>query len=66
MSVNNPNEQVLLPAARDGDTEIALALISSGVDVNAKAGFGFTPLYIAEREGHLETASAIRDSGGIL
>ena len=55
---------ILHDAAFRGDTETALALISSGADVNARDGeYGVTPLHTAAIADHTETALALVSAG---
>ena len=54
----------LLFAARQGYTDVALALLDAGVDVNqAKGGDGTTPLLIACINGHFDLAKLLLDRG---
>ncbi len=46
-------------AAGNGKTEIALALIKAGADINARNNDGETPAQNARRLGYLEIARAI-------
>ena len=58
-------EQVnqLFWAAHFGNTEIVLALISLGVDVDVQDDEGSTPLHVATVEGHLQTAQVLVMAG---
>ena len=46
-----------------GLTEIALALISAGADVNKKNSDGQTPLMMASIEGNIEIVKALIEAG---
>ena len=49
-------------AARDGQVEIAQALITAGADVNAQNNSGYTPLHRATN-GNTEIAQALITAG---
>ena len=50
-------------AAAQGETEIAAALMDSGLDVNSLTYAEWTPLHWAAREGHTETVKLLLDRG---
>ena len=50
-------------AARDGQVEIAQALITAGADVNAQNNSGYTPLHGATNNGNTEIAQALITAG---
>lgn len=43
----------------------AALLIDRGADVNAREMTHLTPLWIAEMQGHTETAALLRERGGV-
>ena len=49
----------LVDAVRHGRTDAIAKLLASGVDVNQPTTDGLTPLFIAWREGHAQTASIL-------
>ncbi|MEM8544962.1 MAG: ankyrin repeat domain-containing protein [Cyanobacteria bacterium P01_H01_bin.119] len=53
----------LIYAARDGHTEIAIALIEAGAEVNWIDGEGVTPLILAAFKGHVEIAERLLSHG---
>ena len=54
----------LMYASAKGQKEIVELLIAEGADVNAKTGDGETPLGLAIRFKHPETADLLRKHGG--
>ena len=50
-------------AAWEGQTEKALALISTGADIHARDDVGHTPLHMAVKNGHTKTALALVSAG---
>ncbi|NEQ42911.1 MAG: ankyrin repeat domain-containing protein [Leptolyngbya sp. SIOISBB] len=50
-------------AARDGHTDIARVLITTGADVNWIDGEGVTPLILAAFKGHVELAALLLNHG---
>ena len=50
-------------AASEGHTDVVIALIAAGADVNAQNERGYTPLHWAADRGHTETVRALIDSG---
>ena len=53
-----------MAAAAVGQTGIAKELLSAGANVNARNNSGRTALSLAMKEGHAETANALRSAGG--
>ena len=55
----------LLHAAREGHTDVALALLEGGADVNqVSAGDGTSPMLLATINGHFDLALLLLDQGG--
>jgi ankyrin repeat protein len=59
-------ENALLLAAAEGRAGAVLSFLTQGVDVNAADRRGFSPLMLAVRGGHLETARALLEGGADL
>jgi|TARA_R110000787_G_scaffold38568_1_gene97091 ankyrin repeat protein len=53
----------LLRAARQGKTEMVVALLREGADINVTADDGRTPLHHAAAGGHTDTAIALIKRG---
>jgi len=53
----------LLHAARQGHTEVAMALLYAGADVNRVSGDGTSPLQIATMNGHFDLALRLVERG---
>lgn len=51
-------------AAREGRLAQVRRLLADGVEVNQTDGYGFTPLLLAQINGHRQTAAALSDAGG--
>lgn len=45
--------------------DVAKVLLDAGANVNARNNFGSTPLYLAERLKHADTAALLRSHGGV-
>jgi len=56
-------DQDLLRAARQGKTEMVVALLREGADVNVTTEDGQTPLHRAAAEGHTTTVIALMKRG---
>lgn len=54
ISCLNKNEKKLLDAAENGDIELIKSLVSQGVNINIQNNWGYTPLHLAARNGHIE------------
>ena len=50
-------------ACRRGNVTIVELLIAKGADVNAKTGKSYTPLSLAEQEGHNQVVDLLRKHG---
>lgn len=62
----NDLHTALLLAAREGHTEMVLALVKAGADVNAvEPTFGAVPLHKATYNGHVEITRALATAPGI-
>lgn len=59
-------EIILMAAAKRGQTEVAMALIAVGIDVNAKDALGKTALFGAVKNCYSETALALIAAGADL
>ena len=55
--------RLLLIACDRGNTELAMALVDRGADVDASDEFQMTPLHWASYNGHMEVAMALMDRG---
>ena len=53
----------LLHAARQGHTEVAMALLYAGADINHVSGDGSSPLQIATMNGHFDLALRLLEHG---
>ncbi len=63
-SVNNPGHWTPLHyAAASDNTEMVNYLIKRGADINARTLRGITPLYMAARDGTLDTVKALLNAG---
>ncbi|MDX1605496.1 MAG: peptidoglycan-binding protein [Candidatus Competibacterales bacterium] len=51
-------------AARSGDTNRVQSLLGAGAEVNARDDYGFTPLLLADLNGHDDTVRVLRRRGG--
>ena len=56
-------DRALVQALKLGDVEGAIRLLAEGADVNAKDGFGMTPLHWAARWGYKAVAELLLDKG---
>jgi len=56
-------DQLIIPAARQGENEVIRELIKRGADINFRDEKGYTPLIIACYNNRLETARLLLDSG---
>lgn len=52
-------------AAGFGYTELAVALVERGADINVRAALGKTPLMLAAQEGHTDIARLLIDAGAM-
>ena len=52
-------------AAQNGHETVVRALIELGADVNKAMNDGWTPLYIADREGHETIVQILKDAGAV-
>ena len=50
-------------ACREGQVEVAMAVIDKGADLNARDMYGWTPLHHALSNGHTKVAMAVIDKG---
>lgn len=55
----------LLEAGKQGNYSKVLELIERRADVNARDERGRTPLHMAARQGHTQTAELLRRHGGV-
>ncbi len=63
-SVNNPGHWTPLHyAAASDNTEMVKFLIQKGADINARTLRGITPLYMAARDGKIDTVKALVNAG---
>lgn len=65
-SENSPQEQALLAAAEQGDTEQVRQLLDQGVNVDCRNEYRQTPLMLAAEEGHLDTTELLLQRGANL
>ncbi|WP_395824740.1 ankyrin repeat domain-containing protein [Archangium minus] len=56
-------ENILLAAAREGDTEVVRGLLAAGTPAAPRDARGYTPLILAAYHGHLETVRALISGG---
>ncbi|OIW30926.1 hypothetical protein CONLIGDRAFT_574922 [Coniochaeta ligniaria NRRL 30616] len=61
----SPEFQEFLEACRRGDLRRCQELISSGVNINSKDQFDYTPLIIASLCGHYELVQLLLESGAL-
>ena len=57
------DDDALIEAARDGDTDAVKSLLAAGANVNAQDDDGQTALMRAARWGHTDTVRALLDAG---
>jgi len=57
------SQTALIDAINHGDTTSVIALISAGIDVNAKDSLGRTPIFWAAQLGHVEIIEALAKVG---
>lgn len=65
-SENSPQEQALLAAAEQGDTEQVRQLLDKGVAIDCRDRYLHTPLILAAQEGHLATTELLLQRGAGL
>jgi len=53
----------LIKASQSGDIVKVLELLDQASDSNVVGEFGYTPLHVAAREGHMEVAALLIDRG---
>ncbi|WP_341808246.1 ankyrin repeat domain-containing protein [Wolbachia endosymbiont (group E) of Neria commutata] len=51
----------LLDAAKEGNLDMVKECIANGADPNTKDDYGWTPLYVAAKHGHLDTVKYLID-----
>ena len=56
-------ETALMKAAAQGYSDVAIALLDGGADVNAKREDGFTPLLVATFRGHADVVNVLLNRG---
>ena len=63
MHTEDLRETTLMRAAKKGDLALVRKLLAEGAHVNAKNRWGKTALSLAQREGYMEIAEALKKAG---